>query len=40
VDTDIVEQVPMRRFAAADDIAAAIAFLADPAASRFVSEAE
>jgi NAD(P)-dependent dehydrogenase (short-subunit alcohol dehydrogenase family) len=37
VDTDIVEQVPMGRFAAPDDIAAAIAFLADPAASGFVN---
>jgi NAD(P)-dependent dehydrogenase (short-subunit alcohol dehydrogenase family) len=37
VDTDIVEQVPMGRFAAPDDIAAAVAFLADPAASGFVN---
>lgn len=37
VDTDIVEQVPMGRFAAPDDIAAAIAFLADPASSGFVN---
>jgi NAD(P)-dependent dehydrogenase (short-subunit alcohol dehydrogenase family) len=37
VDTDIVEQVPMGRFAATDDVAAAIAFLADPASSGFVN---
>ena len=37
VDSDIVEQVPMGRFAAPDDVAAAIAFLADPAASGFVN---
>jgi hypothetical protein len=37
VDTDIVEQVPMGRFAAPDDIAETIAFLADPLASGFVN---
>ena len=37
VDTDIVERVPMGRFAAPDDVAAAIAFLADPASSAFVN---
>jgi NAD(P)-dependent dehydrogenase (short-subunit alcohol dehydrogenase family) len=37
VDTDIVEQVPMARFAASDDIAAAVAFLADPTRSGFVN---
>jgi NAD(P)-dependent dehydrogenase (short-subunit alcohol dehydrogenase family) len=37
VDTDIVEQVPMGRFAAPDDIAETIAFLADPVASGFVN---
>jgi NAD(P)-dependent dehydrogenase (short-subunit alcohol dehydrogenase family) len=37
VDTDIVEQVPMGRFASPDDVAAAIAFLADPASSGFVN---
>jgi NAD(P)-dependent dehydrogenase (short-subunit alcohol dehydrogenase family) len=36
-DSDIVEQVPMGRFAAPDDIAAAIAFLADARASGFVN---
>lgn len=36
-DADIVEQVPMGRFAAPDDIAAAVAFLADPARSGFVN---
>jgi NAD(P)-dependent dehydrogenase (short-subunit alcohol dehydrogenase family) len=36
-DSDIVEQVPMGRFAAPDDIAAAVAFLADPARSGFVN---
>jgi NAD(P)-dependent dehydrogenase (short-subunit alcohol dehydrogenase family) len=36
-DKDIVEQVPMGRFATADDVAAAIAFLADPEASGFVN---
>jgi NAD(P)-dependent dehydrogenase (short-subunit alcohol dehydrogenase family) len=37
VDSDIVEQVPMGRFAAADDVAAAVVFLADPARSGFVN---
>jgi NAD(P)-dependent dehydrogenase (short-subunit alcohol dehydrogenase family) len=37
LDSDIVEQVPMGRFAAPDDIAAAIAFLADPESSGFVN---
>ncbi len=37
VDSDIVGQVPMGRFAAPDDIATAIAFLADPASSGFVN---
>jgi len=36
-DADITERVPMGRFASPDDIAAAIAFLADPAASGFVN---
>ena len=36
-DADIVGQVPMARFAAPDDIAAAVAFLADPARSGFVN---
>jgi NAD(P)-dependent dehydrogenase (short-subunit alcohol dehydrogenase family) len=39
VDDDIVHQVPMGRFAAPDDIASAIAFLADPARSGFVNGA-
>jgi NAD(P)-dependent dehydrogenase (short-subunit alcohol dehydrogenase family) len=37
VDADIIEQVPMGRFAAPDDVAAAVAFLADPARSGFVN---
>jgi NAD(P)-dependent dehydrogenase (short-subunit alcohol dehydrogenase family) len=37
MDADIVERVPMGRFAVPDDIVAAIAFLADPAASGFVN---
>jgi NAD(P)-dependent dehydrogenase (short-subunit alcohol dehydrogenase family) len=37
VDEDIVGQVPMARFASPDDVAAAIAFLADPARSGFVN---
>jgi NAD(P)-dependent dehydrogenase (short-subunit alcohol dehydrogenase family) len=37
VDDDITGQVPMGRFASPDDIASAIAFLADPARSRFVN---
>lgn len=36
-DADIEQRVPMGRFAAPDDIAQAIAFLADPAASGFVN---
>jgi NAD(P)-dependent dehydrogenase (short-subunit alcohol dehydrogenase family) len=38
-DEDIVGQVPMARFAAPDDIAAAVAFLADPARSGFINGA-
>lgn len=37
VDSDIIDQVPMGRFAAPADIAAAVAFLADPAVSGFVN---
>ncbi|HEY3505845.1 MAG TPA: SDR family oxidoreductase [Actinocatenispora sp.] len=36
-DTDIVERVPMGRFAAPGDIATAVAFLADPDRSGFVN---
>jgi NAD(P)-dependent dehydrogenase (short-subunit alcohol dehydrogenase family) len=36
-DKDIVEQVPLGRFATRDDVAAAIAFLADPDASGFIN---
>ena len=36
-DTDIIDQVPMGRFAAPDDVAEAIAFLADPVRSGFVN---
>jgi NAD(P)-dependent dehydrogenase (short-subunit alcohol dehydrogenase family) len=36
-DRDIVSRVPMARFASAEDVAAAIAYLADPAASGFVN---
>jgi NAD(P)-dependent dehydrogenase (short-subunit alcohol dehydrogenase family) len=36
-DEDIVGQVPMARFAVPDDVAAAVAFLADPARSGFVN---
>jgi NAD(P)-dependent dehydrogenase (short-subunit alcohol dehydrogenase family) len=39
-DADIEGQVPMGRFAAPDDIAAAVAFLADPARSGFVNGIE
>jgi NAD(P)-dependent dehydrogenase (short-subunit alcohol dehydrogenase family) len=39
VDTDITEHVPMARFAQPDDIAKAVAFLADPARSGFVNGA-
>lgn len=38
-DADITERVPMGRFAAPADIAAAAAFLADPAVSGFVNGA-
>jgi NAD(P)-dependent dehydrogenase (short-subunit alcohol dehydrogenase family) len=37
VDTDITGHVPMARFAQPDDIAQAVAFLADPARSGFVN---
>jgi NAD(P)-dependent dehydrogenase (short-subunit alcohol dehydrogenase family) len=37
VDTDITEHVPMGRFAQPDDVAQAVAFLADPARSGFVN---
>jgi NAD(P)-dependent dehydrogenase (short-subunit alcohol dehydrogenase family) len=36
-DTDIINRVPMARFASADDIAKAIAFLADEKASGFIN---
>lgn len=36
-DTDITQRVPMGRFAAPDDIAQAVAFLADPATSGFIN---
>ena len=36
-DTDITDHVPMGRFAVPDDIAQAVAFLADPARSGFVN---
>jgi NAD(P)-dependent dehydrogenase (short-subunit alcohol dehydrogenase family) len=36
-DTDITGRVPMGRFASADDVAKAIAFLADPLESGFVN---
>jgi NAD(P)-dependent dehydrogenase (short-subunit alcohol dehydrogenase family) len=36
-DSDITGRVPMARFATADDIAQAVAFLADPAQSGFVN---
>lgn len=36
-DVDIINQVPMGRFAAPEDIAEAISFLADPARSGFVN---
>jgi NAD(P)-dependent dehydrogenase (short-subunit alcohol dehydrogenase family) len=38
-DTDIVEQVPSGRFASPQDIAQAVAFLADPAKSGFINGA-
>ncbi|MEV8436227.1 SDR family oxidoreductase [Actinosynnema sp. NPDC051121] len=37
VDADITDHVPMGRFASPDDIAQAVAFLADPARSGFVN---
>jgi NAD(P)-dependent dehydrogenase (short-subunit alcohol dehydrogenase family) len=37
IDTDITDHVPMGRFAQPDDIAQAVAFLADPARSGFVN---
>jgi len=37
VDSDITDHVPLGRFAAPDDIAQAVAFLADPARSGFVN---
>ena len=36
-DDDIVHRVPMGRFASAEDVAQAVAFLADPSASAFVN---
>lgn len=36
-DVDITERVPMGRFASPDDIANAVGFLADPAASAFIN---
>src|SRR5450432_1979246 len=36
-DSDITQRVPMGRFAKADDIARAIAFLADPLESAFIN---
>ena len=38
-DADIVNQVPMARFAAPEDVATAVAFLADPGRSGFVNGA-
>ena len=38
-DRDIVDRVPMARFARAQDVAAAIAFLADPERSAFINGA-
>jgi NAD(P)-dependent dehydrogenase (short-subunit alcohol dehydrogenase family) len=38
-DEDITEHVPLGRFAAPDDVAQAVAFLADPARSGFVNGA-
>jgi NAD(P)-dependent dehydrogenase (short-subunit alcohol dehydrogenase family) len=38
-DQDITDQVPMGRFAAPDDVAAAVAFLVDPARSGFINGA-
>ncbi|GAA1776411.1 SDR family oxidoreductase [Luedemannella helvata] len=39
VDTDITDHVPMGRFASPDDIAQAVAFLADPSRSGFINGA-
>jgi NAD(P)-dependent dehydrogenase (short-subunit alcohol dehydrogenase family) len=39
MDADITGQVPMGRFATPDDVAAAVAFLADPARSGFINGA-
>lgn len=36
-DSDIADRVPMGRFATPDDVASAVAFLADPAQSGFVN---
>ena len=36
-DRDIIDRVPMARFAAPEDIAQAVAFLADPALSGFIN---
>ncbi len=36
-DTDITDRIPMARFASPDDVARAIAFLADPEESAFVN---
>jgi NAD(P)-dependent dehydrogenase (short-subunit alcohol dehydrogenase family) len=36
-DDDIVGQVPMGRFATPEDVAAAVAFLADPTRSGFIN---
>jgi NAD(P)-dependent dehydrogenase (short-subunit alcohol dehydrogenase family) len=38
-DTDITGRIPMGRFACADDVASAVAFLADPQQSGFVNGA-
>src|SRR5215510_11149028 len=38
-DADIIDHVPMGRFATPDDVAQAVAFLADPARSGFVNGA-
>jgi NAD(P)-dependent dehydrogenase (short-subunit alcohol dehydrogenase family) len=36
-DSDITDRVPMGRFASPEDIAAAVAFLADPEQSGFIN---